>query len=642
MMGRPMGGGMPFGQSGDKSKNFKGTTARLFKRLGRERLKLVLALVLGSVSVAFTVIGPRILGDATNVLFNGIVGKQIPKHMSKAQIIAELKAHGQGQIASMISSMNIVPGAGFDFNKLGSLLGFAALVYALGALFSFFQGYIMAGVTQRTMYRLRQDVEVKLSKLPLKYFDSTPHGDILSRVTNDIDNLSTTLQQGLGQLLSSVLTIVGVMGMMFYISPTLAAVSVLVVPMALAITFFIAKKSQVNFRSQWKRTGTLNGLIEETHSGHSLVQVFGQRERINAEFDVQNKKLYEASFRAQFLSGVIQPSMQILSNLNYVVIAVLGGYRVASGTLSLGDVQAFIQYSRQFTMPITQIASQMNMLQSGIASAERVFQFLDQIEEEPENHIDRVLLPSPLKGTVDLDKVNFSYELSKPLIKDFSLKVEDGKTVAIVGPTGAGKTTIVNLLVRFYEIQSGKLKLDGVNYTNLTRDEVRQAYGMVLQDAWLFSGTIWDNIAYGKLSATDQEITSAAKAAFVDHFVQTLPDGYQTVISSEFNNISSGQRQLLTIARAFLADPPILILDEATSNVDTRTEVLIQEAMSKLRKNRTSFVIAHRLSTIREADIIIVMEHGEIVEHGSHQELLDAKGAYFRLYSSQLQNSSLQ
>ncbi|HXZ76757.1 MAG TPA: ABC transporter ATP-binding protein, partial [Streptosporangiaceae bacterium] len=590
---------------------------------------------------------PKILGSATNILFDGIVGKRLPAGMTQTQAEALLRAHGQGQLADMLSGMTVTPGVGVDTAQFGRVLGLAALVYVLGAVFTWGQGYIMAGITQRAMYGLRREVEEKLARLPLRYFDSHPHGDILSRVSNDIDNLSTTLQQGFSQLLTSVLTIFGVLGMMFWISPLLAAVSLVTIPLAVVVTLVIARRSQTQFDSQWERTGTLNGLVEETHTGHGLVLAFGCRKPMIEEFGRQNRQLYEASFRAQFLSGVIQPSVQFLGNLNYVVIAVLGGWRVAAGAISLGDVQAFIQYSRQFTMPITQIAAQMNMLQSGLASAERVFEFL----AAPEEAADRgaavatprlavvgpvaPAIPAPVAGRVQLEHVCFRYDPDAPLIEDFSLTAEPGQTIAIVGPTGAGKTTVVNLLMRFYEIDSGRILLDGTDYRTLTRDQVRGCFGMVLQDTWLFAGPIADNIAYGKEGATEEEIVAAARAAYIDHFVRTLPDGYRTLLDEDASNISSGQRQLLTIARAFLANPGILILDEATSNVDTRTEVLIQEAMARLRRGRTSFVIAHRLSTIRNADTIVVMDAGRIVEQGSHHDLLRRRGFYYGLYNSQ-------
>jgi ATP-binding cassette subfamily B protein len=633
-----MRGGM--GQA-QKSKDLRGTVGRLAGRMRPEGSKLILAVVLGITSVAFMVSGPEILGNATNVLFNGLVGKRLPAGVSKARALEMLRAEGHSQIAAMVSGMNITPGVGVDITRLGEVLLLAALVYILGAAFTYFQGFTMAGVTQRLMSGMRRDVEAKLSRLPLRYFDSHPHGDVLSRVTNDIDNLTTTIQQGLSQLLTSVLTIIGVLGMMIWISPLLALVCIITIPAAMVVTFFIAKRSQVQFSAQWSETGTLNGLVEETHTGHELVQVFGRSNATIEEFDRRNKLLYLASFRAQFLSGVIQPSMQFISNINYVMIAVLGGYRVASGLLSLGAVTAFIQYSRQFTMPITQIASQMNMLQSGFASAERVFEFLDAEEEEPD--LVDTARANPLRGpgSVKLENVRFRYETDKPLIEDFSLDVAPGQTIAIVGPTGAGKTTIVNLLVRFYEIDSGHIVLNGVDYRDLTRDEVRGAFGMVLQDTWMFAGSIRDNIAYGRPDASDEEVVAAARAAYVDGFVRTLPEGYATVLDEDASNLSSGQKQLLTIARAFLANQSILILDEATSNVDTRTEVLIQEAMARLREGRTSFVIAHRLSTIREANTIIVMDHGRIVEQGDHQELMQSRGLYYELYNSQFTEATI-
>ncbi len=618
------------------TRDLRRTARRLLHLLRPDRWRLWGTLVLGITSVGFMVSGPQILGNATNVLFDGIIGKRLPAGTTQIQAEQYLRAHGEGQLASMISGMHLTPGVGVNIDEMGRVLGAAALVYLLGAAFSYFQGYTMAGITQRVMSQMRRDVESKLSRLPLRYFDSHPHGDVLSRVTNDIDNLTTTIQQGLSQLLTSVLTVVGVLAMMVWISPLLALVAVVTIPIALVVTVLIARRSQVQFAAQWDRTGTLNGLVEETHSGHELVQVFGRRDATIAEFNQQNHRLYESSFRAQFLSGIVQPSVQFISNINYVAIAVIGGYRVASGLLTLGAVTAFIQYSRQFTMPITQIAGQMNMLQSGLASAERVFEFLDADEEPPDDALTTAAVPAASGGgRVTLEHVSFRYEPDEPLIDDVNLEVSPGQTIAIVGPTGAGKTTIVNLLVRFYEIDSGHIRLNGVDYRDLTRDEVRRAFAMVLQDTWVFAGSIRDNIAYARPEATDDEVVAAAVAAHVDNFVRTLPDGYQTRLDEDASNFSSGQRQLLTIARAFLADQSILILDEATSNVDTRTEVLIQEAMARLREGRTSFVIAHRLSTIRHADTILVMDHGRIVEQGDHDALMARRGLYFDLYNSQ-------
>jgi ATP-binding cassette subfamily B protein len=648
LMGRPQGrgpGGRP--QAGqrtggpfmglsapvERSKDFRGTLRKLLARLRPERLVLAVVVVLGSLSVAFSVIGPKITGNAVNIIFDGVVGRTLPAGVPKEQVIESLRARGQGQLADMLAATNAVPGVGVDFTALAQILALAVVVYALASLLAWAQAYIMAGVAQRTVYGLRREVEEKLARLPLRYFDSHAHGDLLSRVTNDVDNIATTLQQGLSQLLTSVLTVIGVLAIMLWISPLLALISIITIPLSFAVTIVIAGRSQKEFIAQWAETGALNGHVEQMHSGHALVQVFGRRASAIQQFNDQNERLYRASFRAQFLSGIIQPAMQFLSNLNYVGVAVIGGYRVASGAMSLGDVTAFIAYSRQFTMPLLQIASQMNLLQSGLASAERVFEFLGAAEETP----DRVgaTAPRTTSGHVEFDRVSFRYLPDKPLIEDFSLDVSPGQTVAIVGPTGAGKTTIVNLLMRFYDIDGGAIRLDGTDTRELPRDAVRRVFGMVLQDSWLFAGTIRDNIAYGKEGGTLDDVVAAATAAHVDSFVRTLPKGYDTLLEEEASNISAGQRQLITIARAFLADPSILILDEATSNVDTRTEVLIQQAMARLRRGRTSFVIAHRLSTIRNADVIVVMDGGRIVEQGDHAELLRKQGFYYGLYQSQ-------
>jgi ATP-binding cassette, subfamily B, multidrug efflux pump len=647
MMGRPHArgpGGRPqAGQRGgpfmglsapvERSKNFRGTLRKLLARLRPERAVIAVVVVLGTLSVVFSVIGPKITGNAMNVIFDGVIGRSLPAGVPKEAAVELLRAQGKGQLADVLAATNAVPGQGIDFMALAGTLAVAVLVYALASVLAWAQAYIMAGVAQRTVYGLRREVEEKLARLPLRYFDSHAHGDLLSRVTNDVDNIATTLQQGLSQLLTSALTVIGVLAMMLWISPLLAVISVITIPLSFAVTIVIAGRSQKEFIAQWAETGALNGHVEQMHSGHTLVQVFGRRQSAIRQFNDQNERLFRASFRAQFLSGIIQPAMQFLSNLNYVGVAVIGGYRVASGAMSLGDVTAFISYSRQFTMPLLQIAAQMNLLQSGLASAERVFEFLGAPEETP----DRVgaTAPRATSGHVEFDRVSFRYLPDKPLIEDFSLDVRPGETVAIVGPTGAGKTTIVNLLMRFYDIDGGAIRLDGTDTRDVPRDAIRRTVGMVLQDSWLFAGTIRDNIAYGKEGASLDEIVAAATAAHVDPFVRTLPDGYDTLLEEEASNISAGQRQLVTIARAFLADPSILILDEATSNVDTRTEVLIQQAMARLRHGRTSFVIAHRLSTIRNADEIVVMDGGRIVEQGDHAELLRRRGVYHDLYQSQ-------
>ncbi len=630
--GGPGGPGF-MSMAAEKPKDFRTTFLRLLQRLRPEAPRIILVILLAVVSVSLVVVGPRLLGEATNILFEGVVGGQLPAGMTQQQAEAALRAAGQDQLADMLSGMTVTPGEGVDFEALGRILAIVAVIYIISAVFSWGQAYVMAGVSQRTVYRLRQDVDEKLSRLPLKYFDDHPRGDILSRVTNDIDNISQTLQQSLTQLITAVLTLIGILLMMFLISPLLAVISLLTVPLSVVLTIFIARRSQKEFAAQWQRTGALNGHVEEMHTGHAIVKVFGRQEEAIAKFEIENDGLYDASYRAQFISGIIQPALSFISNINYVAICVIGGIQVANGQMSLGDVQAFIQYSRQFTFPIIQTASIANVIQSAVASAERVFELLDEAEEVPDTATPRVL--GDVAGRVVLQDVSFRYRPETPLIDDLSVSVEPGRTVAIVGPTGAGKTTVVNLLMRFYEIDAGSISIDGIDTRELTRDGLRRTFGMVLQDTWLFGGTIRDNIGYGREGATEAQIVAAAEAAHVDHFVRTLPDGYDTVVDDDATNLSAGEKQLLTIARAFLADPPILILDEATSSVDTRTEVLIQRAMRRLMEGRTTFVIAHRLSTIRDADTILVMDHGAIVEQGTHEELLARHGFYADLYESQ-------
>jgi ATP-binding cassette subfamily B protein len=620
-----------------KAKDLKGALKRLALMLRAERLRLGAVVLLAAISVGFNVLGPRILGRATNILFDGVVSSQLPAGTTQAQVIAGLRARGENTLADMLSAMTLHPGQGVDFTALRNTLLLLVGVYVLAAAFGWLQQYIMAGVTQRVVYRLRRAVDAKLARLPLRYFDNHPRGDVLSRVTNDIDNISQSLQQSLTQLITALLMIIGVLIMMFSISWLLALISLLVVPASVVVAMVIAKRSQKQFAAQWERTGDLNGHVEEMFTGHNIVKVFGRQQQAINEFMTTNEQLYQASFRAQFISGMIQPVMNFITNVNYVAIAVIGGLMVATGRISLGDIQAFIQYSRQFTMPIMQTASIANVLQSTAASAERVFELLDEPEEEPDV-ANPVRLPAT-HGQVSFERVSFRYEPDKPLIEDLNLEVFAGETVAIVGPTGAGKTTLVNLLLRFYEIDSGHIRIDGVDTRDMIRGDLRDLFGMVLQDAWLFTGTIRENIAYGRLDATEEELLAAARAARVDHFVRVLPEGYDTVLDEDATNLSQGEKQLLTIARAFLSDPQILILDEATSSVDTRTEVLIQEAMAELMKNRTSFVIAHRLSTIRGADTILVMDHGRIVEQGSHDELMAACGFYHALYASQFEEA---
>ena len=635
---RQFGGG-PFGGGGmtEKPMNFGPSARRLVGRLRPERAKLLAVLGLGVTSVALMVVGPRIIGRATDILFSGAIGRQLPPHLTNAQVVAAARAAGHANVADMLARMHVVPGQGIDFGALATVLLVALALYVASSIFSWAQGYLLNDVVQRTVYQLRAEVEGKLNRLPLPFFDKQARGEILSRVTNDIDNVAQSLQQTISQLLFSALTVVGVLLMMFLVSPLLALVALVTVPVSMVVATQVAKRSQKQFVAQWKNTGALNAHIEEAFTGHDLVTVFGRRREVEQVFRERNQKLFEASFGAQFISGLIMPAMMFIGNLNYVAIAVIGGVRVANGTMTLGDVQAFIQYSRQFTQPLTQVASMANLLQSGVASAERVFELLDT----PEESADPVdpSLPAEWHGRVEFEHISFRYQLEQPLIEDLSLVAEPGQTIAIVGPTGAGKTTLVNLIMRFYELDAGRITLDGVDIAAMRREDLRSHIGMVLQDTWLFGGTIRANIAYGKPDATEEEIHAAAEATFVDRFVHSLPDGYDTVIEEDGSSISAGEMQLLTIARAFLIDPSLLILDEATSSVDTRTEVLLQRAMAALRSDRTSFVIAHRLSTIRDADLILVMEAGRIVEQGNHEQLLAARGAYHRLYAAQFRGA---
>jgi ATP-binding cassette subfamily B multidrug efflux pump len=616
-----------------KAMDFKGSMRRLVGRLRSERRLVAATFALAIVSVTLSVIGPKLLGNATDLIFTGLVGGRLPAGATKAQAIAGLRASGQGRIADLVSALDVVPGRGVDFAAVGQVLLVVLIVYVAASVFAWFQGRVTTVIVQHAVYRMRADVEAKFGRMPLSYFDSKPRGELLSRVTNDIDNVAQSLQQTLSQLLTSLLTVIGVLAVMLYISPVLALVALVTVPVSTFITINIAKRSQPQFLRQWSTMGKLNGHIEETYTGHELVTVFGRKEESVAAFRELNDQLYTSSFKAQFISGLIQPSMMFVSNLNYVAIAVIGGLRVASGAISLGDVQAFIQYSRQFTQPLTQVASMANLLQSGAASAERVFEVLDAPEQSADNS--PVMSQTKVSGRIAFEDVSFSYDPAQPLIEHLDLVAEPGQTIAIVGPTGAGKTTLANLLLRFYDVDSGRITLDGLDIRDMRREDLRANFGMVLQDTWLFGGSIRENIAYGATDASEAQITEAAEAAYAHHFVRTLPEGYDTVIDDDGASVSTGQRQLLTIARAFLADPAILILDEATSSVDTRTEALVQRAMAALRTGRTSFVIAHRLSTIRDADRIVVMVDGAIVEQGTHPELLAAGGAYHRLYSAQ-------
>ena len=638
--GRPQGGmggrpGAGMGMPTEKSLNFGPSAKRLMGRLRPERARLILVIALAVISVTLSVLGPWLLGKATNIIFNGAVSAKLPAGISKAQLIAGLKAQGKDQLVAMLQGMDLNPGHGIDFAALTQLLLAVVAIYVGAFLFGIIQARVLNVSVQNTIFKLRRETEAKLHRLPLSYFDTIARGELLSRVTNDIDNVSQSLQQTLSQVLVSLLTVVGVLVMMVSISPLLALLALVSIPASLVLTALIAKRSQKMFVDQWAKTGQLNAHIEESFTGHALVKVFGRSKASEARFGELNQQLYKSSFGAQFVSGIIMPSMMFIGNLVYVGIAVIGGLFVASGSLTLGAIQSFIQYSRQFNQPLAQLGSMANLLQSGVASAERVFELLDAEEQVA----DPALAESPTErtGTLTFEDVEFGYTPEKKLISKLNLSVKPGQTIAIVGPTGAGKTTLVNLILRFYELGGGRITLDGVDIAKMTRDDLRGRIGMVLQDTWLFKGTIRDNIAYGNPSATEEQIIEAAKATYVDRFVRTLPLGYDTILDDEASNVSAGEKQLLTIARAFLSRPTVLILDEATSSVDTRTEVLVQHAMAALREGRTSFVIAHRLSTIRDADLILVMEHGDIVEQGNHEQLIKKSGAYAALYRSQFE-----
>ncbi|MHC3003426.1 ABC transporter ATP-binding protein [Gordonia sp. GN26] len=626
--GGPMAGGPE-----SKPRSFWPSIKRVVAQLGSYRglMTVTLSSIVGS--VILLAVAPRVLGHATDLVFNGVIGRMLPAGQSKDQAVAGLRDRGDDTFADMVSSMDVTPGVGVDFGDVGRVLLLTLVMYVVASGLAWLAAYLLNIIVVETIRDLRAKVEEKVHRLPLRYYDTMPRGELLSRVTNDLDNLSQSMQQTIAQFMNSVLTVIALLVMMIWISPLLALIAVATVPLAVIATAVIAKRSKPHFSAQWASTGALNAQVEEAFTGHELVTAFGRQREIEATFDERNEKLYQSSWRAQFISGVIMPTIMFLGNLNYVAVAVVGGLRVASGSLSLGEVQAFIQYSRQFTQPLTQIGSMINLMQSGVASAERIFDILDAEEQTPDAADPKT--PAVDHGLIEFDDVSFRYVEDKPLIENLTLTARPGHMVAIVGPTGAGKTTLVNLIMRFYDVDSGTIRVDGVDSAEMTRDDLRERTGMVLQDSWLFGGTIYDNIAYGDPSASRDEVLEAARMSHVDHFVRTLPDGYDTVLDDEGGGVSAGERQLITIARAFLARPTILILDEATSSVDTRTELLIQKAMANLRTDRTSFVIAHRLSTVRDADVIVVMENGHIVEQGNHEELLAARGAYCRLYESQ-------
>ena len=639
-----------------KAEAFWPSFKRMVGLLGAHRVSLVVVALAAVGTVVLAVAAPRVLGQATNVIFEGVVSTMLPAGTTKAQAVEMLRARGMDDFASMLSAMDVVPGAGIDYTRLGRILTVVLALYIGSAVLNWLQGWLLNRVTVKVLYRLRAQVEDKVHRLPLSYFDAVQRGELLSRLTNDVDNVTNTLQQSLSSALTSILTVVGVLGMMFSISWKLALVALIIFPLMGVVFAGIGPRSQKAFTNQWARTGKINTRVEESFSGHALVQVYGRTDSVREAFAAENEELFRASLRAQFLSGIMMPVMLVIGNLNYVAIAVVGGAMVASGSLRLGDVQAFIQYSQQFSQPLGQLGGMATAVQSGTASAERIFELLDAEEQRPDDaapentttaaadiaaaeDADQGSQARPNDpvgpGVIEMEHVRFSYSPEVELIGDLSLRVEPGHTVAIVGPTGAGKTTLVNLLMRFYEPDGGRILLDGRDIATMTRHDVRRRTGMVLQDPWLFAGTIRENIRYGRPGASDEEVEAAARACFVDHIIKALPQGYDTVLEEDAANISAGERQLLTIARAFVANPAVLILDEATSSVDTRTELLVQQAMNALRQGRTSFIIAHRLSTIRDADTILVMEHGDIVEQGSHDELIAAGGTYTRLHAAQ-------
>lgn len=646
-----------------KAEAFWPSFKRMVGLLGAYRVSLVVVALAAVGTVVLAVAAPKVLGQATNVIFEGVVSTMLPAGTTKAQAIEALRARGMDDFATMLSAMDVIPGAGIDYTRLGRILTVVLVLYVGSGLLNWLEGWLINRITIKALYRLRAQVEDKVHRLPLSYFDTVQRGELLSRLTNDVDNVTNTLQQSLSGALTAILTVVGVLGMMFSISWKLALVALIMFPLMGVVFGVIGPRSQKAFTHQWARTGKINTRVEESFSGHALVQVYGRTESVREAFAAENEELYRASLRAQFLSGIMMPIMLVIGNINYVAIAVVGGAMVASGSLRLGDVQAFIQYSQQFSQPLGQLGGMATAVQSGTASAERIFELLDAEEERPDDvapesagttgaagaatadagrtsgtrpstQADSPKSPAG-PGVIEMEHVRFSYSPEVELIRDLSLRVDPGHTVAIVGPTGAGKTTLVNLLMRFYELDGGRILIDGRDIATMTRHDVRRRTGMVLQDPWLFAGTIRENIRYGRPGATDEEVEAAARACLVDHIIKALPQGYDTVLEEDAANISAGERQLLTIARAFVANPAVLILDEATSSVDTRTELLVQQAMNALREGRTSFIIAHRLSTIRDADTILVMEHGDIVEQGSHDELIAAGGAYARLHAAQ-------